>query len=69
VVIQSIDRKKVKHCSRPVRDEILVENAWSKNAVPLETECEDISDGLVLITLCPYGTRNMFLPFLPTFRP
>jgi hypothetical protein len=55
---------------RPVRDEMLVETRDLKNAVPLGTECENISNGLVLITLCLYGTRNMFLPyFLPTFRP
>ncbi|MDR1477909.1 MAG: hypothetical protein LBJ00_03100 [Planctomycetaceae bacterium] len=44
VIIPSIDRKKVKHCSRPVG-----------------TEYEDISNGLVLITLCPYGTRKIRL--------
>jgi hypothetical protein len=35
VIIQSIDRKKVKHCSRPVRDGMLVETRDFKKRRPV----------------------------------
>ncbi|MDR1477379.1 MAG: hypothetical protein LBJ00_00375 [Planctomycetaceae bacterium] len=70
VVIQSIDRKKVKHCSRPVRDGMLVETRDLKKRRPVRDGMWGHFRRFSLNHIVSLRDTNMFLLyFLPTFRP
>ncbi|MDR1480569.1 MAG: hypothetical protein LBJ00_16680 [Planctomycetaceae bacterium] len=50
----------------PDRDEMLVENAGLKNAVPLGTECDDFSSGLNCNHIASHTGRKIFLTLFST---